>query len=183
MGENFLNNVVSNFNSAKHYTAYIKDSDLILKQEKEINEFDKGLIDNGYIRYITFRENTFVENTYTKVKFQDLFKEGSLDIRDNKIYEKHFSDMMQIKSMLTNNEYEAIVDNKKVTYKIDLKTTSAKQQLTELFNGEYFSFPKNISFLSHLISLINNDSAIILDFFSGSSSTAHAVMQLNAEDG
>ena len=183
MGENTLNKLVSNFKSLKHYSAYIKDFDIILKQENAIDDIDSILIQNGYSRYITFRNGCFVENTYTKEKFEELFKNGALDIRDSKIYEKHFSDMMQIKSTLTNNEYEAIVNNEKVIYKIDLKTTSAKQQLTELLGGEYFSFPKNISFIKHLISLQQDNSGVILDFFSGSATTAHAVMQLNAEDG
>ena len=44
------------------------------------------------------------------------------------------------------------------------------------------SFPKPVKLLKYLISMLNKDS-IILDFFSGSATTAHAVMQLNAEDG
>jgi adenine-specific DNA-methyltransferase len=47
-----------------------------------------------------------------------------------------------------------------------------------------FSFAKPVGLLKYLISICNfNKNAIIMDFFSGSSSTAHAVMQLNAEDG
>lgn len=182
MGENTLNNLVSNFQSQKHYSAYIKDSDLILRQERTLGDSDKGLIKSGYKRYITYRNGQFVENTYTKEKFKELFEDESLDIREDKIYEKHFSDMMQIKSMLTNNEYEAIVDNKKILYKIDLKTTSANQQLIELLGGKYFSFPKNVSFIKHLISLHPNISANVLDFFAGSGTTGHACLELNEED-
>ncbi len=59
-------------------------------------------------------------------------------------------------------------------------------ELTELFNGNknIFSNPKNTRLLTSIVqlgNLKNND--IILDFFSGSATTAHAVMQLNAEDG
>src|SRR3989338_2936822 len=182
MGENTLNKLVSNFTAPKHYSAYIKDSDLILKQEQTLDDIDKELIKNGYKRYITFRDGKFVENTYTKDKFKELFEDESLDIREDKIYEKHFSDLMQIKSMLTNNEYEAIIDNKKILYKIDLKTTSAKQQLVELLGREYFIFPKNIRFIKHLISLHPNTSATILDFFAGSGTTGHAVLEINKED-
>ncbi len=181
MGENTLNRLVSDFKSPKHYSAYIKKSVLILKQEETVNDIDNELIELDYSRYVTFRDGNFVENTYTKEKFQNLFDDESLDIRNNKIYEKHFSDMMQIKSMLINNEYEAITDNRKFRYKIDLKSTSAKQQLTELLCGEYFNFPKNIIFIKHLISLQKNTSDIILDFFAGSATTAHAVFELNAE--
>lgn len=45
-----------------------------------------------------------------------------------------------------------------------------------------FDNPKQISFMTRICSVVDRDS-IILDFFSGSSTTAHAVMQLNAEDG
>lgn len=182
MGENTLNKLVSNFKAPKHYSAYIKDSDLVLKQEQTLDDIDDVLVKNGYKRYITFRDGKFVENTYTKEKFKELFDDESLDIREDKIYEKHFSDLMQIKSMLTNNEYEAIIDNKKVIYKIDLKTTSAKQQLAELLGREYFSFPKNVSFIKHLIQLHPDTSATVLDFFAGSGTTGHAVLEMNSED-
>lgn len=46
-----------------------------------------------------------------------------------------------------------------------------------------FDFPKPINLIKYLISLIPDHEFIILDFFSGSATTAHAVMQLNAEDG
>lgn len=45
-----------------------------------------------------------------------------------------------------------------------------------------FDNPKQLSFMTRIVSLADKDS-IVLDFFSGSSTTAHAVMQLNAEDG
>ncbi|MDO4423467.1 MAG: site-specific DNA-methyltransferase [Pseudomonadota bacterium] len=46
-----------------------------------------------------------------------------------------------------------------------------------------FDFPKPISLLDTLLKLATDKNAVILDFFSGSATTAHAVMQLNAEDG
>ena len=48
--------------------------------------------------------------------------------------------------------------------------------------GLPFDFPKSIDLMKHIISILPSD-ALILDFFSGSATTAHAVMQLNAEDG
>lgn len=58
------------------------------------------------------------------------------------------------------------------------------QELKNIFNAQIFDFPKGtklLSYLSIIGDLTNND--IILDFFSGSATTAHACMQLNAEDG
>lgn len=57
-------------------------------------------------------------------------------------------------------------------------------EVKELFsNYKIFDFPKSVKYLKYLISFNTIDNDIILDFFSGSATTAHAIMQLNAEDG
>ena len=67
----------------------------------------------------------------------------------------------------------------------DFLTSSATSSLIKLMGGKYFDNPKNINLLLRIIKMIAifDKNAIILDFFSGSATTAHAVMQLNAEDG
>ncbi len=64
-------------------------------------------------------------------------------------------------------------------------STNGTKELMKLFDGQsYFDTPKPVSLMTKLIDLANlEDDDIILDFFSGSATTAHAVMQLNAEDG
>lgn len=64
-------------------------------------------------------------------------------------------------------------------------STNGTKELMKLFDGSaFFDTPKPVSLLSKLITLANvEENDIILDFFSGSTTTAHAVMQLNAEDG
>lgn len=60
----------------------------------------------------------------------------------------------------------------------------ATQKLARLFDGKkYFDYPKPVDLIQRCISLYSNQDSIILDFFSGSATTAHAVMKLNAEDG
>lgn len=61
----------------------------------------------------------------------------------------------------------------------------AKQETKALFNGcGVFDGPKPVRLLNVLLKIANTkDDSIILDFFSGSATTAHAVMKLNAEDG
>ena len=60
----------------------------------------------------------------------------------------------------------------------------ASLDLEELLDGRFFDFPKPYSLISHLLTISNaKDNDIIFDFFAGSGTTAHAVMQLNAEDG
>jgi len=57
-------------------------------------------------------------------------------------------------------------------------------ELKELFDGvSIFDYPKGLSLLKYLLSVGMHKNSIVLDFFSGSATTAHAVMQLNAEDG
>lgn len=107
----------------------------------------------------------------------------------------------------TAREYEAqnrfIIDNGVIKLKIyekDDKTTfsanptllldygstdsAAKETNINLFNqSELFSNPKPTELLHHFINMATHTDSIILDFFSGSATTAHAVMQLNTEDG
>ena len=59
-----------------------------------------------------------------------------------------------------------------------------KNDVGTLFENEkIFSYPKSVKLLKTLFETICDNNAIVLDFFSGSATTAHAVMQLNAEDG
>lgn len=57
------------------------------------------------------------------------------------------------------------------------------KEITEILGSKAFSFPKTVKLLKYILQIINDESALVLDFFSGSATTAHAVMQLNAEDG
>lgn len=59
----------------------------------------------------------------------------------------------------------------------------AKIRLRNLLKGDIFDFPKDEEVLFSFIESFSDKTSIILDFFSGSATTAHAVMKLNAEDG
>ena len=65
----------------------------------------------------------------------------------------------------------------------DLSSDVGRRQLKELFENAYFDYPKSIGFIINTLYMGAEQDSIILDFFSGSATTAHAVMQLNAEDG
>lgn len=63
-------------------------------------------------------------------------------------------------------------------------TRQSAAMIKELFNGiQVFDTPKPIELVQNMLALLRDPSGIVLDFFSGSATTAHAVMQLNAEDG
>ena len=57
------------------------------------------------------------------------------------------------------------------------------KEITSLLGTKVFSFPKPSALIKYLISTSTEKNDLVLDFFSGSATTAHAVMQINAEDG
>ena len=72
---------------------------------------------------------------------------------------------------------------KTLFYKPEYSSGNGTGMLKELFQGRLFDNPKPIALISDFIKIGTNNESIILDFFSGSATTAHAVMKLNAEDG
>lgn len=63
-------------------------------------------------------------------------------------------------------------------------TEDGNSEVANLFGGKIFSFSKPVKFIQYCVDIVNNQNDnLILDFFAGSGTTAHAVMQLNAEDG
>ena len=66
----------------------------------------------------------------------------------------------------------------------EVNTELGTKLVRTLFEGaKYFDFPKPIGLLSRILQLLKDKDSLILDFFSGSATTAHSVMKLNAEDG
>lgn len=101
---------------------------------------------------------------------------------------------------IVNESYNLIVlPNSSGEYEIytrirDFNTTLLKDLITNVSNGDtevqklfggkkYFDYPKSVDLLKILIGAVKDKDALILDFFSGSATTAHATMQLNKEDG
>lgn len=95
---------------------------------------------------------------------------------NNLIYYGDGSTAPGLKSYLT-EESESVLDNF-----IYADSSVDKRTLDAMFGASVFDYPKPIELLKQLLALCTEDD-IILDFFSGSATTAHAVMQLNAEDG
>lgn len=57
------------------------------------------------------------------------------------------------------------------------------EAIKDLLDKAYFNYPKSVYTIKRVLELGSSKNSLILDFFSGSATTAHAVMQLNAEDG
>lgn len=62
-------------------------------------------------------------------------------------------------------------------------TGDGKKDIKALFGDSPFSYPKPVKLLNHILKIATIDNDLILDFFAGSGTAAHAVMDLNKEDG
>jgi adenine-specific DNA-methyltransferase len=84
----------------------------------------------------------------------------------------------RIKSYLTADTV-SVPDNYKY-----YDTSKDKKLIDDLFSRRVFEYPKSLELIKNFVEIsVAEKDDIILDFFSGSATTAHAVMQLNAEDG
>ncbi|MGF3112496.1 DNA methyltransferase [Facklamia sp. P9177] len=186
VGDNSFNNHVTNPNSEKNYSVYYNRSNNKIELATEnINECRMDLMKHGYRKYFSTNEGKLVENTYTKTKFMELYHDDALEYAGEKIYEKNYNDTIRMKSQLTNRKYNAIVNGVQKDFNIDLTTTGAGTYLKQLFDSKklYFDAPKNREFIGLLISLIADEDFYVLDFFSGSGTTADSAMLLNSQKG
>ena len=65
----------------------------------------------------------------------------------------------------------------------EINNENGKEIVKEIFGSSPFDFPKSVELLKKIIKLGNGENSIILDCFAGSGTTAHAVLELNKEDG
>lgn len=88
------------------------------------------------------------------------------------------------KTFLCDLKNSGVVPRTIIPFSIGGHNHEAVEEVRQLLCQNVFTNPKPLKLIRHLLTVANcSNEAIILDFFSGSSTTAHAVMQLNAEDG
>ena len=110
-----------------------------------------------------------------KDKFDELEKQGLIEWKKNgddvwAVYQKFY---LEGRLKQPGNLWTKVEGNKKAT-----------RDVRDLFDGKkVFDFPKPVGFIKKALQISTNDSDLIFDFYAGSGTTAHAVMQLNAEDG
>lgn len=78
---------------------------------------------------------------------------------------------------------EKLSKPKTIWTETDISSDLAKRTLKNLMSGDYFDFPKSVDLLKKFFLIGMSDTDIVLDFFAGSGTTSHAVMQMNKEDG
>ncbi|NLI91951.1 MAG: site-specific DNA-methyltransferase [Peptococcaceae bacterium] len=106
-------------------------------------------------------------------------------LQDNRIwFGPDGNSVPSIKRFLSELKYDGMAPTSILFYKEVGHSQEGAKEVTSLLEAGAFDGPKPIRLLRRFLTLSNLDNdSIILDFFSGSATTAHAVMQLNAEDG
>ena len=146
-----------------------------------IIDYDKELVHNN-IEDLVYKDRVdLLDQGYVKIR---------PGMRSNKLHRWRWG-IETFKARLD----EVVITNNKSQYSAKFKqsgfnapkniinVSSGTTELKDLFSGgKYFDFPKNTSLIKRLINISTSKEDLVLDFFAGSSTTAHAVMQLNAED-
>lgn len=111
-------------------------------------------------------------------------KNGFIEVRENKSKKNGWGVYYKIYENVDN---DGNIIKRSSPYKnliTDVLNTHASSEAKEIFGRtDYFSNPKPVNLIKHFIHLGTDDNDIVLDFFSGSATTAHSMMKLNAEDG
>ena len=114
----------------------------------------------------------------SKTKFEEY-------VKDNRIwFGSEGNNVPSIKRFLSELRKQGITPMTFWRYEEVGHSQDATQKLAKLFDGKkYFDYPKPVELIKRCIAIYSDSDSIVLDFFSGSATTAHAVMQFNAEDG
>lgn len=156
------------YNPVNNHVIPIHDYDnnkIYLNEEHQVYKDNIDLVSNGYIIIRPGKKNNMLHRWRWGLEtFTNRMSELTFKCNDGK-YSVYF----------TQSGYNPP--------KNLLNYSAGTNELKKIFNeSKYFDYPKSSLFMKYLISIGSNKDSVILDFFSGSSSTAHAVMQLNAED-
>lgn len=147
---------------------------------------------SDYEKYLSRKRGIHQKNDYawrwSKELYEFGLKNGWIVFKNGRIYTKGYLNATVEKNK-SNGKYEIVYRYK--TRKMstidfisnEFSNDIAKKQLESLQIKSMFDYPKSINMIKELTASIDFNEGIVLDFFSGSATTAHAVMQLNAEDG
>ena len=111
---------------------------------------------------------------YSKETMQEKYEQGLIIRTPNGLQQKYYLEQAKNSRRTVTTWWDD-----------DFLTSTATKDLIKLMGAKTFDNPKNVNLLLRCLRMITkfDTNPIILDFFSGAATTAHAVMQLNAEDG
>jgi len=96
---------------------------------------------------------------------------------------ENFYDVFRIDYLSNDNGDEAMSKPKTIWTEKELNYQNGRTEIKDIFGEDLFDYPKPTFLIKKIIEMIGNKNSLVLDFFSGSGTTGHAVMQLNNLDG
>ena len=131
----------------------------------EVRQNVKAIVAIDFVKYFPMAQNVFKDGPWPKLYFTG--SEGKGGIR-RKTY------LTDVEGLMVTNLWP----HTEVGH-----TDEAKKELKELFDGDIpFDTPKPVRLLERMVQIATEEDSIVLDFFSGSATTAHAVMQRNSQN-
>ena len=119
---------------------------------------------------------------WSKTKVQWGIENGFLVFKNiNGKWNAYFKQYLKVDN--NDNPINRSVPYQNIIYSEQFNTSQGTKEIMTMFGNKFFDYAKPSGLIKYLIEFISNRNDIIMDFFSGSATTAHAVMQLNAEDG
>ena len=163
----FNKNIIDNLDDSDVFDHFIYNGHTIILRHL----FNDSIIDNSEFDPIKNIACFIKRWAYAKQNIKELFLQNKVYINGKNVprYKKYAKD----------NEGKAL----RSIYYNDFSTQQGTESLRDLFSINIVEYPKPIELILFLIKACTNSKDICLDFFSGSATTAHAVMKLNAEDG
>lgn len=114
---------------------------------------------------------------YTKDKYEEL-------IKDNRIYFGKDGNSIWAPKLFLSEVSDGVTPMTLWDYQQVGHSQDATKELKSLFDdNDLFDYPKPLTLIKRLVSLVASGNDIVLDFFAGSGTTGHAVIQQNADDG
>lgn len=108
---------------------------------------------------------------YSYETMKELYEKGEIIVTENNLQRKTFLKNMLHKKRTVSTWWDE-----------GFLTSNATRELSKIMQEKVFDNPKNINLIKRCLELSSSTDSIVLDFFSGSGTTAHGVMELNAED-
>ncbi len=136
---------------------------------------------------ISLKAKTGYQEIYPLTEGQEMSWRWSKEKFENELYNvivsKSNGEFSIYKKQRNQNNLKPTKKPKSIFIKPEYSSGNGTQLLKNMFEGKIFDFPKPLLLIYDFLTIGSRNEDIILDFFSGSATTAHAVMQLNAEDG